>query len=290
MKNRFASSQHRFLRQAAAATVVVVFTTFYYHPSLWAEAAYTGCGGEIVAATNPTYEASVVELVNEVRAAQNLPPMKLSAGLTNSARYHAADMNQDDYFSHQTQDRRNGVLVTVCDWSARVLVYYDNHRGLAENIAAGYLSPEEVMEGWLNSSSHRDNLLGSYREIGVGFINNYWVQDFGNQSDSFPVIINREAQQTDSPQVNLYIYGDWQQMRLRNDGSNWSEWQPFQRERSWTLQNTTGERRVEVELQDPNTTLTASDTIWLNASSDNPPTPLPTIEAKARIYLPTIQQ
>ncbi len=291
------NSEYCFLRPLIATTLLVSLVMLSY-PTLWAASAYSGCGGEIVSPTNATYEARVVELVNEVRAAHSRPPMKLSAALTNSARYHAADMHQDSYVNHQTLDRRNGDLVTVCDWGDRIRVYYMGLGGLAENLSAGYASPEEAMAGWMNSSSHQEHILGNYREIGVGYEAGYWVQDFGDRSDYYPVIINREAQQTNSMEVSLYIYGNWQQMRLRNDDGSWGEWQEFRQEFAWHLPNISGERRVEVEVSDSTTQASASDTIWLaidatptpSPTPSSTPLPTPTTAANAAIYLPTIRR
>ena len=54
-----------------------------------------------------------------------------------------------------------------------------------ENIAAGYSSPQSVMEGWRSSSGHYQNIISSkFKKIGIGvnIINNqyYWVQIFSN--------------------------------------------------------------------------------------------------------------
>lgn len=285
--------QHRFFRQSVIATVLVLALLLLYWSHLRVANAYSGCGGELISPTHADYEARIIELVNEQRAGQGLPPMKFSAPLSDAARYHAADMLQDDYFNHQTHDRSSNTLVKVCNWSDRLKVYYTIYSGLGENIAVGYTSPESVMAGWMNSSGHRANILGNYREIGVGYADNYWVQDFGDRTDSFPVIINREAQQTDSPQVTLYIYGAWQEMRLRNDDNSWGEWQAFQQESTWTLQNATGERRVEVELKNSATTVVTSDTILLTATTPvatPTPLPVPTFAVKASVYLPTVQR
>jgi uncharacterized protein YkwD len=290
--------QPRFLKQVLIVTPLLVLASLFYRTQLFAESAFTGCGGEIVSVTNAANEARVIELVNEQRAANGLPPMKYNGDLTNAARYHAADMKQDDYFNHQTQDRSNGALVRVCNWSERLKKYYTIYNGLAENIASVYDSPESVMEGWMNSSGHRANILGNYREIGVGFFDNYWVQDFGDRNNNYPVIINREAAQTNSPQVTLYIYGSWQQMRLRNDDDSWGDWQSFSQEVAWNLRNVGGERRVEVELSNGSANVTSSDTILLAGAAPTPaptaaPTPGPTTPpptGKFFIYLPTAKR
>ena len=58
---------------------------------------------------------------------------------------------------------------------------------MGENIAAGYRSPEAVVEGWMASTGHRENILSvRYTEIGVGVtllptgqFSAYWAQNFG---------------------------------------------------------------------------------------------------------------
>lgn len=151
---------------------------------------YSGCGGEVVSAQNKAYEQQVVELVNQERASRGLPPLQYSEGLTRAARYQAADMSQDNYFSHDTKDRVGGQLVLKCGPWERIAKYYSGASG--ENAAAGYSSPEDVMQGWMNSTKHRENLLNpNHRAIGVGFYQGsgdyryYWVQDFGTQVDTF---------------------------------------------------------------------------------------------------------
>ncbi|MGA7936518.1 MAG: CAP domain-containing protein, partial [Kovacikia sp.] len=50
----------------------------------------------------------------------------------------------------------------------------------AENVAQGQQTPEAVVQSWMNSPHHRDNLLSpGYQDLGVGYANNYWTQDFG---------------------------------------------------------------------------------------------------------------
>ncbi len=226
---------------------------------------YTGCGGVTnVASGNYDYEAEVVELVNAERAKIGLPPLKRVDSLDDVARYHAVDMDADAYFEHDTYDRSNGDLVYVCTWSARIGDYYTGG-SKGENIAGGYRTPEQVMNGWMNSSGHRANILREgYWEIGVGFYDYYWVQDFGKRSSVYPVVINREAVETDSYLVDLYVYGDWSEMRIRNDGGAWSDWMTFRNEvTGWALPPTVGEHTVEVEMRDGGSTASYSDKILL---------------------------
>jgi uncharacterized protein YkwD len=233
----------------------------------------TGCGGETVPAANVDYEQQVVELVNLEREAKGLPPLKRTQRLTDAARYHAADMVQDNYFGHDTYDRVGGALKFICGTWDRIATFYSGASG--ENAAAGYSTPAAVMQGWLDSEGHRDNMLNpSHWEIGVGFYdgggdyNSYWVQDFGRRSDHYPVIIDGEAATTETRDVSLYIYGDWQEMRLRNDGGSWTNWRAFQSQVDWTISPGSGEHTVQVELRDGDHTAGSSDKIFL--TSDDP--------------------
>ncbi len=237
--------------------------------------AYTGCGGVNHPVVNAAFEQRVVELVNEARAGYGLPPLKRIDSLVEGARYHAADMGQDDYFAHETYDRQEGDLVYVCSPWQRIATYYSGARG--ENAAAGYNTPEQAMQAWMNSAGHRANILSTASwEIGVGYYEGsggyyqYWVQDFGMQSGAYPLIINREAANTDSREISIYIYGDWQEMRLRNGDSAWTDWQPFQSSFDWTLDNQAGEQTVYAELHRNTQTVTSSDSITLIGDGEPP--------------------
>ena len=232
---------------------------------------YTGCGGINAPAVNAAYEQEIIDRVNAVRDSYGLPPLKWVSSLNHSARYHATDMGQDNYFDHDSHDRQGGSLVKVCAWSARIQSYYTNWLSLAENIAAGYGTPAEVMAGWMNSPGHKNNILSEGNwEIGAGFYQGstrYWVQNFGRRRDVYPLIINREGATTDSPDVSLYIYGDWDEVRLRNDGGSWTSWRPFQSTMNWRLYWSRGERTVWAEMRNGSGTVVSSDTIYLTTGS-----------------------
>jgi uncharacterized protein YkwD len=150
---------------------------------------FSGCGGEVVSVQNQSYEQQVIELVNQERTSRGLTPLEYSEGLTRAARYQAADMSQDNYFSHDTLDRSGGQLNWVCGPWDRIASYYTGANG--ENAAAGYSTPAAVISAWMNSEGHRNNILNpSTQAIGVGFYQGsgdyryYWVQDFGVQVDT----------------------------------------------------------------------------------------------------------
>ncbi len=233
--------------------------------------AFTGCGGQTSPITNAAYEQQIVDLVNAERASRNLPPLKRVSQLDEAARYHAADMAQDNYFSHDTYDRSSGNLVYRCAWSERITSYYTNWSTLGENIAAGYLTPSDAMNAWMNSDGHRANILrDTFWEIGVGYFEGggsyyrYWVQDFGRRNGIYPLIINNDAETTTNQNVELYIYGTWSEMRIRNNADAWSNWQPFQNRLTWQLPASSGLHTVSAELRKTGQSAASSDTIVLD--------------------------
>lgn len=236
---------------------------------------YSACGNQAVPIINSEYEQKVIELVNQERAALSLPPLKRVEELDQAARYHSADLGQDNYFDHDTYDRDGQTLYFVCLWWQRIQSYYTGVR--AENIAAGYTTPEAVVNAWMGSTGHRQNILSTNSdEIGVGYFqgegsyNTYWTLDFGNRSGIYPLIINGDAAETQDPLVNLYIYGDWSEIRLRNDQEDWSEWQPFQNSMSWMLPATNGNHTVTAEMRQGEVTVSSQDSILLTGMTTMP--------------------
>lgn len=152
--------------------------------------AFTGCasGIENPEATDVNFEKQVLELVNIERKKKRLPPLALDENLTRAARYHAQDMAEDNYFDHNTHDRKNGKLVKICGTFDRARKFASSFGYRAENISAGDVSPKDVMSSWMNSPGHKANILSkNYTHIGIGYYKGdkgykyYWAQSFGGK-------------------------------------------------------------------------------------------------------------
>ena len=123
--------------------------------------------------TVSSYESEVIRLVNEIRQQNGLRPLAANWELSRVARYKSQDMRDNGYFSHNSPTYGTPFQML----SAFGLSY----RTAGENIAKGYASPQAVVNGWMNSSGHRANILNaSYTQIGVGYAaqGNYWTQMF----------------------------------------------------------------------------------------------------------------
>ena len=129
----------------------------------------------VPSAQNSTFEARVLELVNEERKRTGASPLTMDTQLSNIARVKSLDMQQNGYFSHTSPS-----YGSVADL---LKLFGISFEAAGENLAHGYSTPETVVEGWLNSESHRSNILSSnYRKIGVGYIEegHHWTQIFTN--------------------------------------------------------------------------------------------------------------
>jgi len=120
------------------------------------------------------FASQVVKLVNEERAKAGLSPLSVNSKAANAAQTRAREIEKS--FSHTRPD---GSSFNTALTEAGV-----SFRGAGENIAYGQTTPQQVMEGWMNSSGHRANILNAnYTSIGVGHYKNgagvdYWTQLF----------------------------------------------------------------------------------------------------------------
>ncbi len=113
---------------------------------------------------NAGYESQVVALINQERQAQGLPALQVHASLQAAARAHSADMICNDFFSHTGSDGSQ-------PWD-RATRYGYSWTWIGENLFMGTgISPSTVVQGWMNSSGHRANILASEAvHIGVGYL------------------------------------------------------------------------------------------------------------------------
>ena len=134
----------------------------------------TGSTGTV--STVNSMEKQVASLTNSERKAKGLSALTLDNQLSKLARLKAEDMAKKGYFSHTSP-----TYGSAFDMMNKYGVSY---RTAGENIAKGQKTAESVMNGWMNSSDHRANILSSaYTNIGVGYAkdsrgNTYWVQIF----------------------------------------------------------------------------------------------------------------
>ncbi|MGK5685559.1 CAP domain-containing protein [Actinoplanes sp. URMC 104] len=118
----------------------------------------------------------VLVLINQNRRRHGCRPFSLDRRLILAANRHAADMARRRYFAHRSPGGESA--------GERVSEAGYRWKRYGENIARGADSPYEVVHGWMNSPSHRENILDCrLRQMGIGLAISrdrtpYWVQDF----------------------------------------------------------------------------------------------------------------
>ncbi len=90
--------------------------------------------------------------------------LTLNTKLAAAAQAKANDMVARNYWSHNTPDGKE-------PWTFIDAAGYEYQKA-GENLAYGFANSSETVTGWMNSKSHRDNLLdAAYKEVGFGFAN-----------------------------------------------------------------------------------------------------------------------
>ena len=128
--------------------------------------------------TAPDTEAgSLLKMVNDLRAEYGLAPLTWSDDLASCASTRAAELpyaSDEQNMSHIRPDGSEW-------WTVNPSIMY------GENIACGQQSASEVFQAWVNSPSHKENMLSSsYTTMGAavcissdGAYGTYWAQEFG---------------------------------------------------------------------------------------------------------------
>ncbi|MCY9005054.1 CAP domain-containing protein [Peribacillus frigoritolerans] len=119
------------------------------------------------------FEQEVVKLTNAEREKQGLAALKIDTELSKVARIKSQDMKDKNYFDHNSP-----TYGSPFDMMKQFGISY---KTAGENIAQGQQTPEEVVQAWMNSQGHRENIMNpSFTHIGVGYVEsgNYWTQQF----------------------------------------------------------------------------------------------------------------
>jgi uncharacterized protein YkwD len=158
---------------AALALTLVAFTSVASARTRPCRYAHTS----ITAASRSQLRSAVLCLVNKKRAAFHLPRLVANQRLNRSAQGWTNEMVAHREFTHGA-DFASRISATGFDWS-----------NVAENIAAGFKTPSSVVNGWMASTGHCQNILSPiYRMIGTGVSiggsargdgRGTWTQDFG---------------------------------------------------------------------------------------------------------------
>jgi hypothetical protein len=105
----------------------------------------------------------LLTLTNKKRAENGLAPVQLNDTLSNAASQKASDMFSKNYWAHNSPE---GTTPWVFIKSAGYDYLY-----AGENLARGFTTSSDVIDAWMDSPGHRENMLSpNYREIGFAVV------------------------------------------------------------------------------------------------------------------------
>ncbi len=119
--------------------------------------------------------STLLSATNTQRVNNGQAALQNNQQLNSAAQTKANDMIARNYWSHNTPDGQE-------PW-----VFFDNagykYQKAGENLAYGFATSSDTVAGWMNSASHRSNLLdGTFTEVGFGFANGNSYNNSGQQT------------------------------------------------------------------------------------------------------------
>lgn len=131
------------------------------------------CSKNNVTETYTSTDRQILQLVNQYRKSMGKAELEMNQTIWNEAMQHSSNMAAGTVaFSHDGfTDRINRIKAAIGGSSA------------AENVAYGYPTAQSVVDGWLSSPGHRNNMEGDYSLTGISAVQNsagtwYYTQIF----------------------------------------------------------------------------------------------------------------
>jgi len=117
----------------------------------------------VAAAASDITRTTVLEQMNARRLAALVPPLRHDARLDLAAEDRMRDMEDQAYWAHTSPDGRSPF-----EW---LLPRGYDYWFAAENLAAGFETAEVLVDGWMESEGHRDNIMSPmFQECGIAII------------------------------------------------------------------------------------------------------------------------
>lgn len=140
-----------------------------------------------------TSSATLLEETNGQRAENDAKILRLDESLSAAAQLKARDMAKRNYWSHVTPDNKQ-------PWHFIDKTGF-KYSQAAENLAYGFNSSEDTVNGWMNSPQHRKVMLdNNLTDVGFGIANARNYQDHG--PETIVVAIYAKPQSPNISQVN----------------------------------------------------------------------------------------
>lgn len=143
------------------ALVITVFATL-----VWSQPQFVlvGKSKDVLAYATDISIGGLQSATNAQRSAHGVGALSLNSKLNSAAQAKANDMVARNYWSHQTPDgQQPWVFITNAGYQ---------YLSAGENLAYGFSTSSATVTGWMNSPSHKANMLsGTFTEVGFGIAN-----------------------------------------------------------------------------------------------------------------------
>jgi len=119
--------------------------------------------------TDSEIQTDTLALINQARIEHNLPALATDSFLENIAIQHCYYMISKHSCNHDNFNSRADTILSM------------GHFIVAENVAEGYLDANSLVNGWLSSPGHRQNILNSsFNYTGLAYIDGFSCQIFSD--------------------------------------------------------------------------------------------------------------
>lgn len=136
---------------------------------------------------------SLLNETNEVRTQNAQKTLKTNEKLASAAQSKAQDMVNRNYWAHNTPEGSP-------PWTFIVNAGYQYQKA-GENLAYGFADSKDTVAGWMNSPSHRRNVLDpDFTDVGFGSANS---DNFNNSGPATVVVAMYGRAVTDTPIVQV---------------------------------------------------------------------------------------
>ncbi|KAI3641432.1 hypothetical protein MIR68_000562 [Amoeboaphelidium protococcarum] len=127
----------------------------------------------VMAQDEAQFAQRVLDLCNERRVSNGIPPLCLNDKLNSAADTYASVMSSTGHYDHTGLD---GSTI-----SSRISGAGFQWNAIAENIHKAQKTPEDVFNDWIKSPGHRKNIdSANYKYMGFGYCSGFWVQVFAS--------------------------------------------------------------------------------------------------------------
>ena len=114
-------------------------------------------------------QTNVLQLINDQRIKNGLEPLKENLELDQAATLKTKDMLNRSYFEHYAHGMTPWDFINMSGY---------NYLYAGENLAMDFNSSEGMVSAWMNSPTHRQNILSpDYNDVGIGIVKGAYTEN-----------------------------------------------------------------------------------------------------------------